>query len=191
GGFTFQANPSTLVPIAQHPAVPNEFGISNTIGTLAMAKLGSDPNSATNQFFFNLGNNSSNLDTQNGGFTVFGQVTSPADQGIVNTLAATPVLDESKGNSASPFNQIPLNGYTGTNFPTDTVAGNYISINSVTVDKRDEFLTYSVVSNTNPNLVTASLGTNANEFLTLHYAAGQVGSSVITVKATDRFGASV
>jgi hypothetical protein len=36
-----------------------------------MAKLGGDPNSATNQFFFNLNDNSQNLDNQNGGFTVF------------------------------------------------------------------------------------------------------------------------
>ena len=39
-----------------------------------MAKLGSSVNSATDQWFFNLANNASNLDLQNGGFTVFGQV---------------------------------------------------------------------------------------------------------------------
>ena len=39
-----------------------------------MAKLSGNPNSATNQWFINLGNNSTNLDVQNGGFTVFGQV---------------------------------------------------------------------------------------------------------------------
>jgi cyclophilin family peptidyl-prolyl cis-trans isomerase len=39
-----------------------------------MAKADGSPNSATCQWFFNLGNNSTNLDNQNGGFTVFGHV---------------------------------------------------------------------------------------------------------------------
>jgi peptidyl-prolyl cis-trans isomerase A (cyclophilin A) len=38
-----------------------------------MAKIGGDPNSATNQWFVNLADNT-NLDADNGGFTVFGQV---------------------------------------------------------------------------------------------------------------------
>jgi cyclophilin family peptidyl-prolyl cis-trans isomerase len=61
--------------------IPNEFRvgrfISNTYGTIAMAKS-SDPDSATSQFFFNLANNSASLDNTNnsGGFTVFGRVLS-------------------------------------------------------------------------------------------------------------------
>jgi cyclophilin family peptidyl-prolyl cis-trans isomerase len=191
GGFAFNSNPASLTPIPTNAPVPNEFGTSNTRGTVAMAKLGSDPNSATNQFFFNLADNSTNLDTQNGGFTVFGQVASPADQAVVDALAVTSIKDESKGNSSSPFNSIPLVNYSGTNFPTDTTADNYLLIKDVTVTKRDEFLTYSVVSNTNPGLVTPSVGTSNNEMLTLQYTKGQTGTATITVRATDRYGASV
>lgn len=51
--------------------VTNEYAVgprySNTYGTIAMAKLGGDPNSASSQWFFNLADNASNLDNQNGG----------------------------------------------------------------------------------------------------------------------------
>jgi cyclophilin family peptidyl-prolyl cis-trans isomerase len=70
--------------------ITNEFSVgpffSNTNGTLAMAKLGSGPNTATCEWFFSLANNSANLDNQNGGFTVFGHVvrdTGPANYGGV------------------------------------------------------------------------------------------------------------
>ena len=190
GGFTFDnTSPPTLTPIPTHPNVPNEFGASNTLGTVAMAKLGSDQNSATDQFFFNLVDSSSNLDLQNGGFTVFGQLAGSADQAVVNTLKATPI----NTSEPKPFDSIPLNNYSGTNFPSDTTAANYILINDVVIVKQDEYLTYkySIVSSTTPDLVTLSLATNTNEFLNLHYAPGQSGSATINVRATDKFGASV
>ncbi len=60
--------------VFQNPAVTNEPELSNVRGTIAMAKLGTDPNSATNQWFISLADNSANLDVQNDGFTVFGIV---------------------------------------------------------------------------------------------------------------------
>jgi len=68
--------------------IVNEFGRSNIRGTIAMAKLGGDPNSATSQFFINLVDNSENLDNQNGGFTVFGEVIDGMD--VVDEIALLP-----------------------------------------------------------------------------------------------------
>lgn len=72
GGFVLNGN--TIESVKTDAAVRNESGISNLRGTVAMAKLENDPNSATSQWFINLANNATNLDAQNGGFTVFGRV---------------------------------------------------------------------------------------------------------------------
>ena len=183
GGFTFNTNPSRLDPISTFPAVKNEpdpVNRSNLAGTIAMAKLSGDPDSATDQFFFNLADNSS-LDTQNGGFTVFGKVVSQADLGVVNALASIPTHDE-----GGVFSEIPLQSYTGTNFPTDTTAANYALVSSISVVRRTDFLTYTVVSNSNPAAVSTGLSHNR---LTL--TAGQAGTAIITVRATNQSGAFV
>ncbi len=61
------------VAVETDSPIDNEFNVSNTRGTVAMAKLTGDPNSATNQWFVNLEDNLS-LDTSEDGFTVFAQV---------------------------------------------------------------------------------------------------------------------
>jgi cyclophilin family peptidyl-prolyl cis-trans isomerase len=189
GGFTFDASSPSLPPISTNPPVQNEFGASNTKGTIAMALVGSDINSGTDEFFFNLVNNSSSLDSQK--FTVFGKIVGSNDQSVLDALAATPTKDESNGNSSSPFSTIPLKDYSGTNFPTDTKASNYLLVKDVAIVHRDEFLTYKVVSNSNPSLVNAAIDAKDNALLGLTYGHDQTGTAVIVVRATDRYGVSV
>ncbi|MBK8268426.1 MAG: peptidylprolyl isomerase [Planctomycetes bacterium] len=72
GGFL----PGMVQPDGLRDPIVNEFSPSrsNLRSTVAMAKVGGNPDSATSQFFVNLNDNSGNLDNQNGGFTVFANV---------------------------------------------------------------------------------------------------------------------
>lgn len=58
--------------------IKNEYSmgprVRNTYGTVAMARSRGVTNSAYSQWFFNLADNSTNLDNLDGGFTVFGRV---------------------------------------------------------------------------------------------------------------------
>jgi peptidyl-prolyl cis-trans isomerase A (cyclophilin A) len=100
GGYSFP--PVTAVP--KFGAIQNEFNVrrSNVRATVAMAKTSGNPNSATSEWFINLADNAGNLDNQNGGFTVFGAVTTPS-MAIVDTIAALDVV-----NAGSPFDTLPL-----------------------------------------------------------------------------------
>jgi peptidyl-prolyl cis-trans isomerase A (cyclophilin A) len=90
GGFLPGLVPQTPV----RGPIQNEFSPSrsNVRGTLAMAKVANDPNSATSEFFFNLADNSANLDNQNGGFTVFANVIEGLD--VVDAIAGVPLDGE-------------------------------------------------------------------------------------------------
>jgi ELWxxDGT repeat protein/VCBS repeat-containing protein len=105
GGFktsspTFTST-SQFTQVPTDPKIQNEPGISNLRGTIAMAKLDGDPNSATSQFFINLDDDNKFLDTQNGGFTVFGKILSMT---TVDAIANLPV-DKTNGN---PFGELPV-----------------------------------------------------------------------------------
>jgi len=125
GGFALEPPESKYLVhgIPTYPPIINEFSLerSNLFGTIAMAKLAYDPNtdtggpdSATSQWFFNLGDNSANLDYQNGGFTVFGNVV--AGQDVMLALAALDRWDFTGGDPNSPFNEMPtLDTFTGEN----------------------------------------------------------------------------
>lgn len=113
GGYTF---PGTLPlgTITTQAAITNEPVFSNVRGTIAMAKVSGNVNSATSQWFFNMADNSANLDVQNGGFTVFGEVMSPG-MTVVDAMNALPTFSLS-----SAIDSMPLRNYTAANAAAGT-----------------------------------------------------------------------
>lgn len=108
GGFKVTPQ-NTIIRGKQYAAVPNEprpNNPGNVRGTIAMAKLGDLPNSATNQWFFNLGDNRSNLDVQNGGFTVFGKVANATSLKNMDKIAALKIFNLDN----AVFTETPLVG---------------------------------------------------------------------------------
>ena len=128
GGFSFNELNLTISAIAANAAVVNEPVYSNVTGTIAMAKQDGNINSATNQWFFNLANNSANLDIQNGGFTVFGEVMGDG-MVVLNAIEALPIFNAST-TYPSAFTSVPLRGNAANN-PLDTT--NFVIITDVIV----------------------------------------------------------
>ncbi|WP_395342498.1 peptidylprolyl isomerase [Ningiella sp. W23] len=140
GGFQYNNSiPFDTVPTGV--PVVNEPVLSNVRGTLAMAKLSGDPNSATSQFFVNLANNSGNLDVQNGGFTVFGQV---LDNGmeVVDAIAELRRVNLDSGT----FSEVPLRNFSDLDVAQGTIpdGDNFVLVTDVVVIDNTRI--------TNPNL---------------------------------------
>jgi cyclophilin family peptidyl-prolyl cis-trans isomerase len=118
GGYAYDSglgefSAASAPHIGTDAPIVNEFdaGRSNVRGTIAMAKLGGDPNSATSEWFFNLTDNSANLDVQNGGFTVFGRVVGTG-MDTIDAIAALPPPAIEDNLSATVFSQLPLYNHT-------------------------------------------------------------------------------
>ena len=181
-GFVIQAGQFTLDPatlaVGVVPEVPEIQGQpsperSNTQGTIAFALSGlpdgsgTDPNSATSQFFLNLGDNSF-LDLD---FTVFGEVLSAADFEVVEAISNDPVF--------APFQDPGELGFIDGSVDLNDV----IFFSDISIAQQDE-LTFTATSS-NPELVVPSIeGGN----LTLDFVDGQTGTADVIVEATNLLG---
>ena len=111
GGFTFIDD--LVSAVATFAPIANEFKVSNTRGTVAMAKLGGQPDSATSQWFINLSDNSDLLDDQNGGFTVFARVIGDG-MAVADAINELPVVD-ADGSTGVTFDTVPVINYSSGN----------------------------------------------------------------------------
>lgn len=114
GGGYFTTNRhatnALIARIKTSPDIVNEYSVnrtfSNEYGTLAMARVDGQTNSANSQWFFNLTNNAF-LDERFGGFTVFGRVLRGTN--ILNRFNLTATNNGIFGiNLGSPLHAIPV-----------------------------------------------------------------------------------
>ena len=208
GGFTAVNNSSNQLiidTVTANPPIVNEFSAdrSNTRGTLAMAKLdstveGGGPDSATNQFFFNIANNASTLDSQNGGFTTFARVLDDPALGNDGMNIVDAIAGLQRYNFGAAFTDLPLQNYarslgtspnpiTPPNDGDEVALANFIRINSASVAKEFEY----TVTTSNSRLVVPTITTDSSGNRSLSLAAGnRAGTATITVTARDATGST-
>jgi len=170
GGFKLNA---TLDPLRTRPPVVNEFSISNTRGTVAMARVGGQTNSATSQWFVNLADNRG-LDSVDGGFTVFARVRGDG-MSVFDQIAALPTYSLTNIFTNRPaLQEVPLRGIT--NGQDSLFFSNFVSFENVL---RFPFSARSSDS----NAWTARLSTN--HILSIVPGVQAAKPATITVEATD------
>jgi len=155
GGYSI---PGDAFPVDQVTSTTtnllSEAGVSNIAGTLAMA-LSDGPNTGTNQWFFNLVNNSSLLDgTSDGGpFTVFGRVASAGGLAVMQAIGNEPTYDGSSIFNAD-FTNLPLINYTST---LGLQVQNFVTIYSISVLAATDFPTWQNAKFTTTQLSEATV----------------------------------
>ena len=133
GGFTFDG--SSPVGIFSNDPIANEFKVSNTRGTVAMAKVGGNPDSATSQWFINLQDNSDPLDNDNGGYTVFARVIGNG-MAVADAISQLEIID-----AAGAFTDLPVINYETGKFVTEAnLAMTALSLKDVTPPVEGDFV---------------------------------------------------
>ncbi len=121
-GGSFRVEEGLVQDVPLDDPILNEPGIANTRGTIAMAKIADNPDSATAGWFINLVDNP-DLDSQNGGFTVFGRVVGDGME-VVDAIAELP-----RFNLGVPgFTTTPLYNYEP---PASVQAENFVTMDIV------------------------------------------------------------
>ncbi|MCR9200621.1 MAG: peptidylprolyl isomerase [Planctomycetaceae bacterium] len=181
GGFRWPDG-SSVEAVPNNGTVVNEFdrwfdpeigGLEagtplNVRGTVAMAKVANNPDSATSQWFINMSDNASILDPQNGGFTVFGRVLFDG-MTVVDAIGDLEIV-----NAQGVFAELPIQGEV----ENDVLRENLIFMDTHVVSE----LTYAVTGNSNPELVTPSIVDGQLQLVTNQ---GVAGTTYLTVTATD------
>ncbi len=187
-GFVIQAGgyqwTSSLPHVPTYAPVPNEFSILNTAGTMAMAKLGNDLNSATSEWFVNLVDNPS-LDTDTQKFTVFGRLVGDG-LAFCQSIAALQRVDLFPSDPNDAFNTVPVVNYTS----GSVMLSNLLvlrSVRQIPLVKLDSTISGYLVptaTSSDSSVITPTI-TSSGLQLT---SGASPGDATITVKATDYSG---
>ncbi|MBT3482196.1 MAG: hypothetical protein HN457_12280, partial [Opitutales bacterium] len=192
-GFVVQGGSFTAtLPLESVPTrdpVVNEFALSNLRGTVSMAKLADQPDSATSGFFISLADNSEILDPQNGGFTVFARVIGTG-MDIADAIEDVPTWTLTLDNSGFPYENFPMLGGVNDDVSVDLMV-KLVEAKRVSmypeVGSSDSMISFTVGSSSD-GIVEATLD---GSILTLLSIGSFVGSSTISVSAIDTNGNSI
>jgi len=120
--------------IPRDAAVVNEFELSNLRGTVAMARASGQVNSATSEWFVNVVNNTQ-LDTVDGGFTVFARIISGMP--VVDAISVLPRVNL-QNSLGGAFGELPLTDQDNDGVDADDVVlVSRIYVTDVIVDDSD------------------------------------------------------
>ena len=182
GGFTADGSLSSIPTFAP---ITNEYSLSNSPGTVAMAKVGGNPNSATSQWFINVSDNSVTLNTNNnGGFTVFARILGNAMSNLINPISSLQTYNLSGYNAA--FTETPLQGVT--NGQQSLYLSNLVTCTRVATIP---YFAYSSDSDACPTDLIISSGSTNLVVTFKHYPTNNpVAGVYITVAVTDTNGIS-
>lgn len=176
GAFRSTGTANNFIAIPTDSPVVNEPSIPNTRGTISMAKLGGNPNSATNQFFISMQDNRSILDAQNGGFTVFGRVAGNG-MAVVDAINALPERTYTvaiTGSAQTSFDSFPIDAPTA---PDVMDPAQFVKMNTATPIPT---LNYSITANSDPSVASAAILNGQ-----LHLTGLSGGQTSITTTATN------
>jgi cyclophilin family peptidyl-prolyl cis-trans isomerase len=184
GGYTAPDRAANLTGsdpgiVTQRATVTNEPGNVNARGTVALAKIRDQPDSGSNQFYFNLGDNT-NLNTDNGGYTVFGRVLG-AGMTVVDTMADALTYNATTYYGNDALSDLPLWNVNSDNIiqPQD-----FVKFTDVSTVAESALLSFTVTSSDTTKLAAAIV----NGQLVLTPALGQTGDVDVTVTATSALG---
>ncbi|HEX8372320.1 MAG TPA: peptidylprolyl isomerase [Chthoniobacterales bacterium] len=179
GGHRFES-PTSFPHITQHDPIVNEFKLSNSPGTVAMAKLAGNLNSATSEWFVNLGNNSF-LDAPDQRFTVFGRV-------LLDGLSNSQAIGNFQRRDLNPENE-PEGPLGNVPYVSENGSDYLLVLNDARevpllrfVESQSGYLTITATSS-NPGIAAAVMTPTG-----LMLTSGAVGTATITVRATDPLG---
>ena len=173
-------------------SIRNEPFNSNTLGTIAMSKLGGQPDSATSQFFFNLVDNANPLDSDNGGYTVFGSVVGDGLAVLRSMESANggKTWDASTYYSNTALVDLPL----WRDPPVSNIIQpqDFIVLKKVSVVDKAEALstttprpTTTTTSTTTTTTTTTSTTTTTTTTTTAAPVPGSIGTKTISTKPTN------
>jgi len=213
--------PDNFAEVTQFPSPANEPGISNVLGTVALAK-GATPSSGTHDFFISLGNNTGSLDNQVGGFTAFGRVVNPIGSGAnvsptVDAIVALPGSNYTI-NLTPSGSTTPITGFSplGTNpdstlgqgtiwpldaspAPTAMDSAKCVAIHSITalpiltyqVTSSDAGVTATIDGQNNLQLVGVTDGATSNVVVTATDVDGNHTTQSFTVTVAAAYNSAV